>query len=93
MRIVLPVAAVLAITVYALVDCLLAGRGVVRRRWAWLLGILLLPLVGPALWFVVGRPRRRPPTATSGPDARPLAPDDDPDFLRRIDPPEDADRP
>ncbi len=91
MRIALPAVLLLALTVYALVDCLLTRRGAVPRRWAWVLLILLLPLIGPMAWLLLGRPRRQPPKPPPGRD-QPLAPDDDPDFLRRLRPPDDADR-
>jgi uncharacterized protein YbjT (DUF2867 family) len=53
---------------------------------------LLLFIVGPLLWFFVGRERLEPRNngryaeAPTAPPARPgpLAPDDDPDFLNRI---------
>jgi hypothetical protein len=45
------------------------------------LAILLLPPVGGVLWLVAGQPKDVPVT----PPARPLAPDDDPEFLRRLD--------
>ncbi len=43
----------------------------------WLLLVLILPLVGMAAWWIVGRP-------IASPAAPPLAPDDDPDFLRNL---------
>lgn len=75
----------LVLAVYALVDCALAASDQVRgpRRAVWALVILLLPVVGPVAWLVGGRPRsgpRRPPK----PAAPPLAPDDDPEFLRQM---------
>jgi hypothetical protein len=78
---------VIALTVYALVDCLQsdedAVRGVPRLLWALL--ILVLPLMGPIAWFVAGRPEQ--PRRGAGPrqqPRRPRGPDDDPDFLRRL---------
>ena len=71
-----------AFIVYSLVDCAMADRARIRgpRKPIWLLIILLLPVLGGVLWFVIGRGRR-------GAAARPsriVAPDDDPAFLRRI---------
>ena len=44
--------------------------------------IVALPVVGPVGWFAVGRP---PGGGIAGPGRRPpIAPDDDPDFLRRL---------
>jgi hypothetical protein len=56
----------------------------------WLLVILLLPLAGPIAWFFAGRPvsleQRAGVAAVGNRDPkRPTAPDDDPEFLRRID--------
>ncbi len=79
----------LALVVLALISCLSAERRAIRtmRRAFWILTILLLPILGPVLWFVAGRPTgqagaggsvgRTPP--------RPNSPDDDPDFLRNLD--------
>lgn len=77
--IVLVVVAV-AFTVYTLVDVLLTERTRVRAfpKPLWALGVVLLPVIGGILWLVVGKARRR------GPAARPIAPDDDPAFLRSL---------
>ena len=73
----------IGVTIYALVDCLRTDGSDVRLmpRPAWFLVILVAPLVGAGLWMVAGRPQDGPVT----PPARPMAPDDDPDFLRRLD--------
>jgi hypothetical protein len=72
---------VVGLMVYALVDCLRAdGRDLrLLPRPVWLLAILV-PLVGPLLYLLVGRPAH----AVDEPVARPLAPDDDPEFLARL---------
>lgn len=67
--------AVLAIVVlFALVDAVLSDARRVRGvpKVAWIVIILILPLVGALLWFAIGKPRKQ---AT-----RNLAPDDDPRF-------------
>ncbi|THG31053.1 PLDc N-terminal domain-containing protein [Naasia lichenicola] len=71
-----------AFTVYSLVDCAMADRTRIRgpRKPIWFLIILLLPVLGGVLWFLIGRGRRA--TATGRP--RTIAPDDDPAFLRTI---------
>lgn len=79
------IAAVVAVAfmVYSLVDCALTERERVRgpRKFVWLLLILLLPLAGGILWFVIGRGRvNRAPTQRRAP----VAPDDDPAFLARL---------
>lgn len=81
---VLLVLVIVAVTVYALVEASQASPHSTRLmpRWLWFVAIVALPIIGPVAWFAVGRPeggnlqgpRRRPP----------IAPDDDPDFLRRL---------
>lgn len=77
--IVLVVVAV-AFTVYTLVDVLLTERARVRAfpKPVWAIGVVLLPVIGGVLWLAVGKARRR------GGVARPIAPDDDPSFLRTL---------
>ena len=68
-------------------------RQLPRGLWALL---ILIPLVGPAsaCWLVYGRPNGdEVPVTAPKQRARPVAPDDDPDFLRtlkRDNPPPDA---
>ncbi len=65
--------------VYTVVDCALQPptrhRGV--SKGAWIVIVVLLPVVGGVLWFVTGRARRGVASARR-------APDDDPEFLRTI---------
>lgn len=72
--------AALAFAVYAIVDCALTERARVRGlpRWAWFLVILVLPVLGGLLWFLVGNGRLEQARATP----RVIGPDDDPDFLK-----------
>lgn len=80
LRAVLAIASI-ALSVYALADCIQTPEDRVRGipRWAWILLIVLIPWVGPLTWLLTGKgPARRPA-------ARPLAPDEDPEFLRRLD--------
>jgi cbb3-type cytochrome oxidase subunit 3 len=64
--------------VYSVIDCAVQPpfrhRGV--RKGAWVAIVILLPVVGGVLWFVLGRGRRDALAAA--------APDDDPEFLRRL---------
>ena len=88
----LPWLLTLAVTVYAVVDCIQTDDNQVRGlpKLLWLLLILLFPIVGSIAWFIAGRPQRG--TAGRGPTGRgpshrpppPRGPDDDPDFLRRL---------
>lgn len=96
---------VVAVTVYAVVDCLNADdedrRGL--PKGLWLILIVLLPIFGPVAWFLLSSAQRRarlaagrgpmsggysaPGSSSRGPRPRtsgPVAPDDDPDFLWRI---------
>jgi hypothetical protein len=79
----------LALFAVALISVLSAEPGEVRRlpRGLWLVVILVLPVVGPVLYFWLGRPGRYAdpwPVAAGEPRPRPLAPDDDPEFLSRL---------
>ncbi|HEY8452092.1 MAG: PLD nuclease N-terminal domain-containing protein [Micromonosporaceae bacterium] len=79
----------------ALISCLsVEDRRRLRGlpRWAWVLVILLVPTLGPVAYFVAGRPLPQGRSWTSGlwqgggvGTSRPLAPDDDPEFLRSLD--------
>ncbi len=82
LRIIL-VVAVIALTVYGLVDVGGADGDRVRRmpRWMWFVVVLLMPVVGTLLWLLLGQPAR-PTDYEQPPHAR--GPDDDPDFLRRL---------
>src|SRR3954469_10614097 len=79
---VVAVLVVVGVMVYAFVDCVRAEARDLRRppRPVWLV-LILVPLVGAIAYLVAGRPL----TSPDEPPARPLAPDDDPEFLRRID--------
>lgn len=83
--IIVAVVLAVAITLYSVFDCAARPRDRVAAlpKWAWILVILLLPVIGAGLWFLIGRKR-----ADGGFGGRratgPSAPDDDPDFLRRI---------
>jgi len=73
--------AVLALTVYALVDLFVTQASRVRAfpKPVWIAVIVVLPLLGPILWLFVGKNRRIPRQTT------PMFPDDDMGFLGRID--------
>lgn len=87
----------LALLIAAVADCLGGERAPRRlsRAW-WVLIIVLLPVAGAVLWFLTGRARPeggqrgpgRPNGGAGGGPRRPrgpIAPDDDPDFLRDLD--------
>ena len=81
---VLAVLILIAIIVYALVDAGQANPDRVRLmpRWLWMVAIVLLPGLGALGWFTLGRPRSG--GLPGGGQRRSIAPDDDPDFLRKL---------
>ena len=84
----------LGLLVYCLIDCVQTPEDQVRNlpKVVWVIQILLLPFVGGIAWLVVGRPqggrrRQRWGPGNGFPEAdrpRPIAPDDDPAFLRQV---------
>lgn len=87
MRLVLPIIVAIALAVYAVIDCMQTDPAEIRgpRRPVWIAVILLLPIVGPAAWLIARRggprafPSRRGRSSTP-----PVAPDDNPEFLRQL---------
>lgn len=86
-----------ALALWALID--LSRSEAAERadlpRWAWVAVVILVPVLGPLTWLLVSRSRRagggggagqaRGPRGPNGrPRGGPLAPDDDPDFLWRL---------
>jgi hypothetical protein len=80
----LPVILSLALTIYCAVDAIQTRDGAARNlpKIAWLILILLFPVVGPAAWLIAGRPRKGQPGLPQ--QRRPRGPDDDPDFLKDL---------
>ena len=76
---VLLIVAVVMLTVYCVVELAQTKGARVRTmpRWLWLFVVICVPVIGPFAWLLTGRP-------TSRPRPRPLAPDDDDDFLRGL---------
>ena len=67
------------LTVFTVVFALSAEAKEVRvlRKFLWIILILVLPVLGALLYLTIGRPIAKPePTQ--------IAPDDDPEFLRRL---------
>jgi len=83
---VLPVVLGVALIIYAFIDCVrtpprLMPPGLPKP--VWLLVIALVPLIGALAWLLVSR---LPAQGTSrGRRPRPVAPDDDPEFLANLD--------
>jgi len=73
-----------AFTVFSAVDIALIDRSRVRTlpKAVWIVLVIVLPIVGGVLWFAVGRVQAR----DAGIQARraPVAPDDDPAFLSKL---------
>lgn len=71
-----------ALLIYGLVDC--AQTKAAKTRYmpkaVWLVLIVILPVVGPIAWLLFGKNRE---TGTPAPRRR--APDEDPDFLWKLD--------
>jgi hypothetical protein len=89
----------LALMIYAIVDCAV-DDDVERTsvpKVLWMLLIILIPIFGPLAWLAVSKlakPRARQAYGPSGPPgplprryprrSGPVAPDDNPDYLRRL---------
>lgn len=73
----------LAVYIWFIVDVIRTPGSTVRTlpKFVWLLIVILLPIIGGVLWLLAGRPR----SERRGRRKRgPVAPDDDPAFLRQI---------
>jgi hypothetical protein len=77
----------LAFMIFAIVDIAMTDKRQVRalNKPLWLV-VVLLPIIGPILWFFFGRGRRG-----RNAERRMVAPDDDLNFLRKIATDEDQD--
>jgi hypothetical protein len=75
------------LAVWALVDLIQVPKAAVRAmaKPFWAIAIIFLPVVGPLAWLTVGAQRKRFGRGGGGRPVRPVAPDDDPDFLRKLD--------
>lgn len=74
----------LGLWISSIVDVLRTPRPAARTlpKWAWLLIVILIPLIGGLIWFFLGRERPGPGRLFGR--RAPSAPDDDPQFLRRL---------
>ncbi|MFI9254852.1 PLD nuclease N-terminal domain-containing protein [Streptomyces sp. NPDC053069] len=81
----LPFLLVLALWIYAFVDCLNTPEEEVRHlpKVAWVIIILLFGevLVGPVAWLITGRVRH---ARADGSASAWVAPDDNPEFLKSL---------
>jgi hypothetical protein len=85
----------LTLIIVALIDCLSTDKHQIRNlpKLVWVLLIILFSPIGGIAWFFAGRPEKvsanreapRPRGAFPPPSRpRPVAPDDDPEFLRQL---------
>ena len=74
-------AVLVVFTVFVTVFAASANKNEVRTmpKWAWVLVCLLFPLIGGVLYLLVGRP-----VGGAKQQTRIVAPDDDPEFLRKL---------
>ena len=86
----LPFLISLALSVYALFSCIQTSDEDVPHlpKLVWIVLIVFVPFVGPIVWLLMSRTqsgRADSDVRPSRPSARPVAPDDDPDFLKSLD--------
>lgn len=82
----IPILIAVGLMIFTVVDIALIDRARVRvlPKIVWVL-IALIAVVGPVLWFLLGRERLTPRGGSGGSVRRgPRAPDDDPEFLRKL---------
>lgn len=74
-----------ALYIYFIIDVLRTPRGDTRSlpKYVWLLLVVVLPLLGGLFWLALGRVWPSPGTRF-GRNRGPIAPDDDPKFLKQI---------
>lgn len=83
----LPFLVAAAVLIYTLVDIALIDRSRVKAlpKLLWALIVIVLPIIGAVLWFLLGRERLSERGSGGGSVRRgPRAPDDDPEFLRKL---------
>lgn len=85
----LPFLISLVLSVYALFSCIQTRDEDVPYlpKLVWIILIVFVPFVGPITWLLASRSqglRRERPAPGPKPGARPVAPDDDPDFLASL---------
>ena len=86
----LPFLISLVLSVYALFSCIQTPDEEVPHlpKLVWIVLIVFVPFVGPIVWLLMSRTQSSRADSTgrpSKPPSRPVAPDDDPDFLKSLD--------
>ena len=84
LRVVLGLLAV-ALYIYFIIDVARTPKAQARTlpKWLWLLLVIVLPLIGGAIWLLLGK--TWPEGGAFRRKRGPVAPDDDPRFLRKLD--------
>ncbi|MFE3628284.1 PLD nuclease N-terminal domain-containing protein [Streptomyces goshikiensis] len=87
----LPFLLIIALTIYAFIDCLNTPEEEVKHlpKVVWVIIILLFSIVGPVVWLVAGKKRTLAGGGFGGGAGRArraqwVAPDDNPEFLRSL---------
>lgn len=85
----LPFLLIIALTIYAFIDCLNTPEEEVKHlpKVVWVLIILLFSIVGPVVWLFAGKKRTAGVGGVGGGRARRtqwVAPDDNPEFLKSL---------
>ncbi|MGO1590454.1 PLD nuclease N-terminal domain-containing protein [Ancrocorticia sp.] len=91
---IVPIVLAVAVWIFAIIDCARTDRALMPgklSKGAWMALVIVLPVIGSFLWLWLswntkhpdgfgdlGGTRRQPPKG-------PVAPDDDPEFLARLD--------
>ncbi|MEU4396205.1 PLD nuclease N-terminal domain-containing protein [Kribbella sp. NPDC023855] len=87
----LPFLISLVLSVYALFSCIQTRDEDVPYlpKLVWIVLIVFVPFAGPIVWLLMSRThavrRERAAVPKTKPTGRPVAPDDDPDFLASLD--------
>ncbi|CAN5519342.1 hypothetical protein BH09ACT4_BH09ACT4_11330 [soil metagenome] len=83
----LPFLITAGVLIYTVVDIALIDISRVKGlpKVLWIVIVIVLPVIGAVLWFLLGRQRLSERGGGGGSVRRgPRAPDDDPDFLRKL---------
>jgi heme/copper-type cytochrome/quinol oxidase subunit 2 len=79
---------IIGVTVYCVIDVVrsTADERLGLHKALWVALVLFIPVLGPLAWFAVRWSRRSSGGPTHSPNRRRVTgPDDDPDFLSRLD--------
>ena len=87
----IPILIAVGLTIFTVIDIALIDRSRVKGlpKLLWILICIVLVVIGPVLWFLLGRERLIDPRQAGGsfgprPRRGPVAPDDDPEFLGKL---------